>query len=174
VVDRCAIQDPVGVDPMSTLVRAPMQAAMAAVVVIHAHGPVIIAAVQKGSTIFIDADGHMYEVMGEAGHSFNLVSTPLFSVNADFQAVPANFRYAGLPDNVGDPFNIRNLSDTVLGSMHVAVRLPDEHVFGLHVAVESGEKRCDADGRVVDCNLTLAAVEFSEETMVCSLLGSGQ
>lgn len=57
--------------------------------------------------MFIGADGVAYEVMGTPQRVFNLLSAPAVSVNARFEAVPAEFK--------GE-----DITETVLGSVGVA------------------------------------------------------
>ena len=42
--------------------------------------------------IFVGADGLPYEVRGEARRTFNLLTTPELSLNAQFVKVPVQFR----------------------------------------------------------------------------------
>ena len=57
--------------------------------------------------IFVGADGLQYEVQGEAGRAFNIVSSPSVSVNAEFIQV--------LPGFEGE-----DITDTVMGDVEVA------------------------------------------------------
>jgi len=121
--------------------------------------------------IFVAANGQKYEVKGEAGHSFNLVTSPSLSVNAEFQAVPPGFQYIGLPDDEGTPLNARNLTETVLGDMHVVICTHHGDKVGLLLNMSSGAHRCDVNGRLADCNSILpsASVEVNGQVVVCDL-----
>ena len=57
--------------------------------------------------IFVGADGLHYEVRGEAGRAFNIMSSPSVSVNAEFKQV--------LPG-----FEAEDITDTVMGDVEVA------------------------------------------------------
>jgi len=57
--------------------------------------------------LFIGNDGVPYEVRGEPGSIFNLVSSARFSINAEFVAVPERFR-------------AEDITETVLGSIGVS------------------------------------------------------
>ena len=89
-----------------------------------------------------------WQVRGESGSAFNLLSTPLLSLNADFRAVPPAFR-------------AHDITETVLGSIHVALcAAAGEAPSTLEMDVDSG-------------NITIrdwpAAIRVEEERFICDL-----
>ena len=116
---------------------------------------------------FVGADRLPYEVRGEPWRYFNLISAPRLSLNAQFLPVPEGYVHG-------------KITDTVLGTLHLAVLEPDNgRVAGMLFDVFSGELRCthspppDAGGRPLPtpCVEVMAAanVTVSEEVAVCFL-----
>ena len=148
----------------------------------HHHPPSTPSA--GNDPIFTGADGLDYEVKGGAGRVFNLVSSRSLSINAEFQAVPAGFRYVGLPhDDNPSKLNARQLTETTLGSVHVAMRSANSHTgvgssdssergpATIEIEVRSGRVQCTFEGAPAACSDALHQVSaaFSEEVRVCSL-----
>ena len=116
---------------------------------------------------FVGADRLPYEVRGEPWRYFNLISAPRLSLNAQFLPVPEGYVHG-------------TITDTVLGTLHLAVCEPDNgRVTGMLFDVFSGEVRCtrsppqDADGHTLPTPCveatTAAGVTMSEEVAVCFL-----
>lgn len=85
---------------------------------------------------------------GESGASFNLLSTPLLSLNAEFRAVPPAFR--GL-----------DITETVLGSMHLSLcAAPGEAASTLEMDVDSGN---------ITTHDWSAPMRAEEERYICDL-----
>ena len=89
--------------------------------------------------IFVGADGLEFEVLGEVGAAFNLLSSPALSLNAEFIGVPRAFRGA----HAGDLS--RTLTNTTLGSVHLAA-CAEGRAMGLRLDVASGKLRCSLGG----------------------------
>ena len=116
---------------------------------------------------FVGADRLPYEVRGEPWRYFNLISAPRLSLNAQFLPVPEGYVHG-------------KITDTVLGTLHLAVCEPDTgRVVGMLFDVFSGELRCmrspppDAVGRPLPTPcveaMGAAAATMSEEVAVCFL-----
>ena len=58
--------------------------------------------------LFVGADGKSYEVKGDAGAAFNLLSSRRLSINAEFVGVPPRYRAL-------------DITETVLGATSIAL-----------------------------------------------------
>ena len=104
--------------------------------------------------IFVGGDGRSYEVRGDAGAFFNLLSAAALSVNAQFLRVPEQFR-------------AEDVTDTVLGDVSISMCAGGCEAR-VTVNVTTGAVRQNAlplaDGDAAACGLSV-----KEEAYVCDL-----
>jgi len=116
---------------------------------------------------FIGTDGVAYHVLGEPWKYFNVISSPTISLNAQF-----------LPVKPG--FNHGKITDTVLGTLHLAVcDAATGRTLGVLFDVFSGEHHCTitppgaplGGNTLAPCASALASfgVTISEEGAACLL-----
>ncbi|KAL1503238.1 hypothetical protein AB1Y20_011294 [Prymnesium parvum] len=109
--------------------------------------------------IFVGADGIPYRVDGQAGRTFNLVSSPCLSVNSEVQEVPPHFQYPRL-----------GLTSTVFGSMHVSVgclNITEQIGPGLGWSKNSQLTRVDARFDVLSGTIVCRMPSKGNQTVKC-------
>jgi len=104
--------------------------------------------------VFVGGDGRPYEVRGDAGSFFNLLSAAALSVNAQFVRVPEQFR-------------AEDVTDTVLGDVSLSMCAGGcEARVSLNVSTGAVRQNAlpSADGDAAACGLSV-----EEEAYVCDL-----
>ena len=116
-------------------------------------------------------DGLPYEIKGEASRAFNLLTPPGLSLNAQFLSVP-------------DGFRAEDITETVLGSVHVAACGLRGEQLSVHFDVVSGNLSVSVDNdpaletpqRALRSRAALAAahgVKLVLERYVCDMRRMG-
>ena len=85
--------------------------------------------------LFVGGDGLQYEVRGTPGAVFNVLSTPVLSINGQFLAVPPRFKGV-------------DITDTVLGAVGVALCDSNAAVGALTFATDGALSLVAADGSI--------------------------
>ena len=100
--------------------------------------------------IFVGSDGVPYEVRGEPGLVFNLLSASAMSINAMFEAVPPKFQALDITDTVLGSVNlavcatdISPLSKGGFGSLHFDVGSGNLSLSGAPIGAVFERLRCD-------------------------------
>ena len=118
----------------------------------------------RGSTVFVGADGLAYEVKGEAGRAFNIISSPSVSVNAEFQQVLPGLGRADVAETV-----MGNVEMAVCGHFGVAKLLLNASDGGLRLSFHPGPIPTGLASLSTEKIMAAVGVKLVEERYTCNL-----